>query len=424
MIFEFIICIFDTIREFIFYQILVKEFRFSKLLTVFFLIFETLLEFFLTVLLPEKMSLNSYFISDLSMIIVYTSLSTLLFKSRVFNWTSNLAVQLSLNAIFGIITTFFVFIKDSLFSCDTLEATLIITFAIQITALLAFYFIAKFLNSKISTIENSLTSEYLYILFFPSILQYFIFDFYYTYGSNEYLILFVLSVLATITVLITIYRQLKISEERTQNIVFTNLLKTSKEQMNQMIENEDSLKEVRHDLKNHLIVMQGLLKDEQYDQLETYLSNITPMFDIHQPRIYCQNIYLNTLLNHKVAEYREIDFDIQVYPSFCGYFSDVDLYILVSNLLDNAIQELTTHSSLDKTIHLSLEVKDAFQIIKISNPLSQEKTLKTEKKDVENHGLGLSIIRKIVKKYDGEMLIKQDNNFEVKILFCLSFPEK
>lgn len=414
---SYIVCIFDTLREFIFYYILVKQLRFSKQITLVVLFIESLLDYFISVFLPEQMQF-SYMAADFLLIILFSSIQTLIFKSNIFKWRINFTIHLILNIIYGVIATVQLFVIES-FSLNNSLLSSVSPFIFQFTSFILFLAIAKFIQSKISTIENNITSEYFYILLFPSILQYCIYDFYFVYGSHEYLILFILSIFATITLIITLYRQLKISEERTQNIIFTNLLKTSKEQMNQMIENEDALKEIRHDLKNHLIVMQGLLKDKQYNQLEIYLNDITPMFDVHQPKIYCQNIYLNTLLNHKVAEYQNIDFHIQIHPSFCTHFSDVDLYILISNLLDNAIQELSIHPSLIQEIEILLTIEEAFQIIKIRNPLSQTKTLKTEKIDSENHGIGLSIIKKLVKKYDGEMLIHQDAYFEVKIVFCL-----
>lgn len=401
-----------------FFFILFEKIRLPKILTLVLFIFESFFDFFITILLPRQFGI-SYLYTDVLSIVMFILFQYIMFKNEHANFIIVLAIHLILNFFSWLFVISLLLIQE-FFLQNNSFLQLSLPFLFQMITIPIFYKVSKFIKLNFSIIKQNITLNHLFILFCPTLLQYSLFYFYTFLKDKEYLILLAISTSITIVLLISLYRQLKISEERTQNIIFTNLLKTSKEQMNQIIENEDALKEIRHDLKNHLIVMQGLLKDKKYNQLEIYFNDITPMFDVHQPKIYCQNIYLNTLLNHKVAEYQNIDFHIQIHPSFCRHFSDVDLYILISNLLDNAIQELSIHPSLIQEIEILLTIEDAFQIIKIRNPLSQTKTLKTEKIDSENHGIGLSIIKKLVKKYDGEILIKQDTYFEVKIVFCLT----
>lgn len=385
-------------------------------------ILESFLAYFISVLLPSHMLIN-YIFSDFFLILLFVSTQYILFKNKYLNWTSIFILYLILNSFAGLIATALVFSNGVVFTNNEI-APIVVPFIFQACTLITFYYLAQYIKDKLIAQNIIITKKILYILICPVFLQYFIYDFYFVYQTKEYLILFILSIFTTITVIITLYRQLKAYEESTQNYIFTNLLKSSKEQMNQMIENEEALKGLRHDLKNHLIVMQGLLKEDNTMKLKEYLHEITPMFDIHQPKIYCKNIYLNTLFNNRIAEYKEITFHISIHPNFCSHFSDVDLYILISNLLDNSIQELETYTSLDQKIEISLDEKKGFQILNIRNPLSHIKTLSTEKPDINNHGIGLSIIKKIVRKYDGEMQINQNTYFEVKILFCLNYPNK
>ena len=108
-------------------------------------------------------------------------------------------------------------------------------------------------------------------------------------------------------------------------------------------------------------------------------------------------------------------------PDVLPYKSS-DLCIVLGNLLDNAM-EATEKLENEKDIFVSLLYQKEKLLIKIRNPYTGD--LKkdragnyiSEKKDRENHGIGLKSVRKVVEKYEGVMEIHtEDQIFEVTII--------
>lgn len=92
---------------------------------------------------------------------------------------------------------------------------------------------------------------------------------------------------------------------------------------------------------------------------------------------------------------------------------DLDLYILLSNLLDNAIENCDKGVA---KIDMIAELKNEFLIITVCNPIIESvlkgnHKIKTTKKDKDNHGYGISSMNKIAKKYSGKIEFKEEQNY-------------
>lgn len=66
---------------------------------------------------------------------------------------------------------------------------------------------------------------------------------------------------------------------------------------------------------------------------------------------------------------------------------------------------------------ITLKIKDVNGniIINAVNDIQQCKNLITEKVNQGEHGLGLTIVDTIVKKYNGDIIIEQDSQFKVSL---------
>lgn len=379
---------------------------------------EILLYYFINVYLTTFGNLE-YVFSYVLLTFLLILFQAIIFEDTLFkSWMTSLIACLFLVSFTGLMNTLILRILSPLMIINPF-INMIVTLISQLIYLLFFSFLSIFIRKKIRNIEIIYSKNYLFILIIPVLLQYCIYIFYFNSLTTETLILFLFSFLTIIILALILYKQLQLIEKSSKNRILSNLLDSSRKQFNQMIENEKALQEIRHDLKNHLIIIQSLNNEKNYTELSNYLNKINPIFNKVQPKIYCENIYLNTLLNEKIAEYKNIEFNISISPGYCDNFEDLDLCILVSNLLDNAIEELSKHLDLEQTIHLTMYQKNNFKILAIRNPLSCYKTLQTEKKEAQDHGFGLSIIENIVNKYNGNYTIIQEDYFEVKIVFCL-----
>lgn len=193
----------------------------------------------------------------------------------------------------------------------------------------------------------------------------------------------------------------------------------SNEEMNHLYLN---LRKVRHDLLNHIGIMDSLLKDKHYKELENYFSSIQQKEYRTLHYLETGNIAVNALLNRKVQAIQELGIPIHakvLIPSQ-STIEDTDLCAILANLLDNASEAV--HSIHHGSIELTAGPHTGYLVIQSTNtieedPLKLNPLLRSTKGNSPFHGLGLKIIKNTVKKYDGMISIDtKDQKFCVKIM--------
>lgn len=130
--------------------------------------------------------------------------------------------------------------------------------------------------------------------------------------------------------------------------------KTANEDMNRMYLN---LRQVRHDLLNHIGIMDSLLTEKHYPELEEYFHSLQQKEAPTLNALETGNIAVNALLNRKVAQIEQLNIPIQtkvlVPPQ--SPIADMDLCSIFANLLDN-------HASIPLSKRRRKEVKEAFML--------------------------------------------------------------
>lgn len=207
--------------------------------------------------------------------------------------------------------------------------------------------------------------------------------------------------------------------------LFMNIVKSYRENMEYRIQNKElelhaqyleqtkdfitSSRQFRHDIKAHIFCMEGLLDQGKYEELSEYMQQFQSSDFLNPPiRPLCSDDILNTLLNQKLkkAENLEIPLSISVSLSTDPLVRKLDLCGILSNLLDNAIEASLNMPSPKITLELK-EVKGYLSILVVNHTmedtLKQNPKLFTTKDDKQLHGLGLSIVRNIAKKYNGSV---------------------
>ena len=186
-------------------------------------------------------------------------------------------------------------------------------------------------------------------------------------------------------------------------------------------ENLKTLSILRHDFKNHLIIIQGYASSGQTDKL---LSYIQPLYEESSSvsLIKTTNTVLSSLVNAKREDCRMQNIDFVFEQQFSTInMDDFHLVSLLSNLLDNAITAAAKcpHGFIKLAI---TEVKNYIQIECTNNHQEQIQqknniffTTKATQKEI--HGLGIKSMRKTVEKLRGEIHIDYtEDSFHVSIL--------
>ena len=185
------------------------------------------------------------------------------------------------------------------------------------------------------------------------------------------------------------------------------------------------MERLRHDLKNHLIGLQGLLKDREWDKMERYLHKMIQEGAVSASEAATGRRALDALLfyKRKLAEGKNIvwECDLKI-PKEC-LIDEFDLCILFGNILDNAIEacEKLEQENI-RFVHVeSRMVKKCF-LLEVKNGTDLQdicETGHTGKENPEWHGFGMQNIKNIVYRYNGMLNMEiQENVFVLSVLLC------
>lgn len=170
----------------------------------------------------------------------------------------------------------------------------------------------------------------------------------------------------------------------------------------------EQTKSFRHDIKNHLSVLDGLLKNEKLDEGREYLKKLETVSEALSFPYQTGNQVVDILLGEKLGLAKEITAEVSlVLPNPCG-IDDFDLCVLFANVLDNAITACRAQDGA-KSIRISGKRQGDFYMLTFENTCSQE--------PLPPAGTGLSNIRVVAEKYHGAVLTEKTGGwFSLNVL--------
>lgn len=191
-----------------------------------------------------------------------------------------------------------------------------------------------------------------------------------------------------------------------ESLEHANSLAREREVYYQSLRQQDkSLRQLRHDLRNHLTALSGLIELGKIDEATTYLAQLSENTGLRTPHRYSNNEIANIVLSTKAADFEQADirFDAQVSLPEQLPFSDIDLCALLGNALDNAREGV--HGCLSPTIRLRLRYDKGLLMLQVENPVAHavDASLATTKDDKAHHGFGIPGMRDIANRYGGSL---------------------
>lgn len=187
-----------------------------------------------------------------------------------------------------------------------------------------------------------------------------------------------------------------------------------------LLKNEEDTRQFRHDLLNHLQCISGLLKDNQVNEAQAYIAQMTKEAG-KKGRVYCTGNQIADIVLTSILSKVEKSVEVKVSGNLRDNLniSDYDLCIVISNLVNNAVEAVHKQNALHSYIHITFTAGRRVVKIEVRNSLASEQiasasSLQTQKSDKKLHGLGLKNVRMIVDKYDGKMEYSaNEDTFEI-----------
>ncbi len=201
----------------------------------------------------------------------------------------------------------------------------------------------------------------------------------------------------------------------------TEYLKFQLETLQNSKENEEHVKRMRHDLKNHLEIINTLCEEERYEELREYTASLNKEAASLGNIIFTGNEIADMVLRSKlkIAMDRNISFDFNGTLEALNKLEAPDICGLLSNAYDNALDAC---SSLPNAyIRTKVSTSPNYTVIQITNPVAKkihicDNRVNTTKKEPHDHGYGMEIMKRIARKYHGECRFEcTEQEFMVKI---------
>ena len=198
-----------------------------------------------------------------------------------------------------------------------------------------------------------------------------------------------------------------------------SLLEQQEHSLNQYVEEAktryDETKSFRHDIRNHIAVVKKLLQNGKLEEAITYMEDLDDMAEKMSFPCSTNNPVVDILVGNKLGIAKSMGIDVDcslLLPYPCG-IRDIDICIVLSNALDNAIHAVKSlDAGMEKNIRVSGRIQGDFLMMEIQNSFHGKGAFKK--------GTGLSNVKKVAEKYGGAMSIEtQENVFVLHVLLII-----
>lgn len=241
--------------------------------------------------------------------------------------------------------------------------------------------------------------------------------------------LFYASILVTI---ISYQKVAGLQAEKKRYFVEQQQVHAIQERMAEVEQFYDGIRRMKHEMKNHLTNIKGLLESGNYGDMGNYISRMDESMDAFEFSIKTGNTVTDVIVNdrQKAAEKQGIRFRSEfTYPESEKYDA-YDIGIIINNLLQNALEACGKMRQGDRYIIISSRQKRKFFLIEVRNPFEGEiimdadtnLPISTKEKEPfgkkgSMHGFGLSNVKRDAQEYMGDIDIKiKKNEFSVTVM--------
>ena len=185
------------------------------------------------------------------------------------------------------------------------------------------------------------------------------------------------------------------------------------------LKDEEKVRSVYHDMKNHLLVLQKQINSPETAEMVEKLQSQVAMYEDYE---HTGNDILDIILKEKSEMAREKHIALSVTADLNGvdFIEPLDVSTIFGNGLDNAIEASEKLPEEQRAILMkSGKMQNFFSVLIENNCLQESRTTKdrTTKNDDFLHGFGISNMRKVAEKYGGQLTTKcESGKFLLKIL--------
>lgn len=203
--------------------------------------------------------------------------------------------------------------------------------------------------------------------------------------------------------------------------IVEHLLYERKRQYELSRENIEIINQKCHDLKHQI----RALKQVDAGERGQYIDELEKSIDIYDAVTETGNEVVDTILSEKSlnCEQRRIRLSCMVDAAHLDFMSTLDIYALLGNALDNAIESVSQYKEQEKrVISLTIKTQGDFLSIQTNNYCEKPPEIRgglpvTTRRNRQYHGFGMKSMHHLAHKYGGSLAVNVENHvFTLQIL--------
>ena len=295
----------------------------------------------------------------------------------------------------------------------------VIAIAIRIVSLIIIYEVLKNFKYKIKANDCAVLSTVFMIGF--AALMFSVYNVLNLSKIPHILIFFSLTIFILIFLIVFLYSKntMFLREQEQKDKMQIAQLQQQFAYYQEKLKDEEKVRSVYHDMKNHLLVLQRQINSPETAEMVEKLQSQVAMYEDYE---HTGNDILDIILKEKSETAREKHIALSVTADLNGvdFIEPLDVSTIFGNGLDNAIEASEKLPEEQRAIFVKAgKMQNFFSVLIENNCLQDSGNTKsrTTKNDDFLHGFGISNMRKAAEKYDGQLTIKRENEkFTLKIL--------
>ena len=213
-------------------------------------------------------------------------------------------------------------------------------------------------------------------------------------------------------------REKQIREDK----LFRERVKNETRMYHQISANYDMQCKREHEYKNQIMVISALVQKRKLEDLDRYLNKACDEIEHKTDCIDTNNVIVNAILNTKYREAKQKDvvFVLKVNDLSNLPITDEDVVVILSNLLNNALEACEKCN--DKILKIKFIKENEQIVISVVNSfdgniLVVNGNYCSSKDDLSIHGMGIKNVKEVVGKYGGTCVVRHDNYMFHFIIF-------
>lgn len=238
----------------------------------------------------------------------------------------------------------------------------------------------------------------------------------------------------TIVAVITLYQSIKAGqEEKLQNELLAVQMEDIRRHIEQVENLYQDIRGIRHDMANHIVTLERLYEVHKAEEAKAYGAKLKTALAQTTGQLKSGNPVTDVILlgAQKEAGKRGIEFRSEFCYPIGTRIDAFDISVVLNNSLQNAlenVEKVKENGSVDGKPHIiicsyrrnnayMIEIRNSFTGNMQWDALSGLPVTLKGKEDGQSHGYGLANIRRVARKYSGDIAVDvKDGEFRLSIM--------